>query len=408
MKDRINILTRWLAPAACLLIGFVFGWRGIPDKQPLDAELTQVCTRPVLQHRIPDATSRKAARHIERAQHLKDSEFREYLAAIPRKEADIMFSKILSQAGAGGIGKKNAEILRELVKNWVGKSPEEAFGWAMAIESESTRRPLVDWVLREISCKDPKLAWEKYQTVRTVDPSMFVPIPPALMNHSLEQGADAFLKLVLISSTTEKPICSGMEFPANFDFQKAADGVIAWKQQQQGKNPSDFPMNFMETWAARDPRQAAQFLADHGTGALPLAGWRQVIRASAKSIGEENTFKWFHDILINDPESQALGGLVEAVWLGEERFARVFPDENTRDQVILRNLHAAGWLFRESLHGPLISSLSTPEARLQALRSLNFTSDNARKLGEHQLKKWGMSREQLLSEVGKEDGESDR
>lgn len=218
-----------------------------------------------------DVTAKSASRNARVDELLKKLTNAEYdnekkstvLAEIETSELLLLIEKISESAGITGLDYKEKEQLEDLLVEWCERDADAALAWADGTKNPRDRKALLGKVISHIAeknletgielvlqyCRNEEVGWD---------------IPYSISNKIVSTDADQMLRLTaqFVSSKGGTSGYSG-EFPPNYDFRKALDGLAAIKSSlKQSESFSVLPTNLMEEWAKMDPDAAWQWLSE--------------------------------------------------------------------------------------------------------------------------------------------------
>jgi hypothetical protein len=182
--------------------------------------------------------------------------------------------------------------------------------------------------------------------------------------------------LALYKNVSRGGTCYGTSvrvYPEEFDFRKFLDGLDTLNQTDG--RLSMMPSDTLAAWAKRDPQQAAQWLLQaqakwrqQSRSSLPFADWKEIAKSVAGNSGPQAYYDWAANF-VGDLDETSRRSLLSAY--GREGdvlgILSATKDATTRDKVLTSAIGASD--AEQKL--TYLKMLSTPEARINAIRSNN-------------------------------------
>lgn len=185
------------------------------------------------------------------------------MAEMETSELLLLIEAISQKAGITGLDYKDKEQLEDFLVEWSKRDSDAALAWADGIKNPRDRKALLGKVISHIAEKNWETGIELVlQYCRNEEGGW--DIPYSISNKIVSTDADQMLRLTaqFVSSKGGTSGYSG-EFPPNYDFRKALDGLAAIKSSlKQSESFSVLPTNLMEEWAKIDPDAAWQWLGE--------------------------------------------------------------------------------------------------------------------------------------------------
>lgn len=323
--------------------------------------------------------------------------FKKSLAPADRPGA---IETLLAQAGPYGLPGETATMISEILKTWAGEDFDGAWAWCRRIESGANRNFIASELLPQLVDKDPNRALALHLEMAARSPDFSSTVLFDLLPQVTAKDANSFLnflgKLPFDYNDQSIPV----EFAADFNFQQAADGIVALRKNQEAPIQI-LPNNFLSTWAARDADAAYAWFSKNGN--LPHENFGNLLEGIEKQDTPSASYSWAADKLnetgcrretmihaLADISSHHNTSAIKGI-------AQAMPDSANRDRflgdVLMMN-HLANPLAH---FGFALTQQSSPEARLKTLQRLGKADRlvDAENIPDSQLQLWGLTRQQV-------------
>lgn len=329
---------------------------------------------------------------------------REERASFPKQLAPTdrgrALDALMTQAGPGSSSHHITSTMNEIIKSWAVEDFEEALSYCQKCTNDGMRKHVLGKLLEVLVEKDPDRTIKLFVEQKIEDPSfqseVVFELARTKMGGSADQLVDLLSKLPMSSGSSG----AGVKFSNDYDFQAAADGIMAMIKANPGKSPTVLPTNLMESWAALDPDAAQAWWVKNGS--FEYNHWSKLLNGVEKHSTPEAAAAW---VVAKFEEPDALRGKMirDLAYDGGEEIAgrintiaRAMPDIAAQDRfltdVILENWHSLSSRYRFA-----ISGLSTPQARLTAFQKIGAQNrvTDLKEIDDAQFQAWGLTRQQV-------------
>lgn len=308
---------------------------------------------------------------------------------------------ILAQAGPEGLDHDMKEMLTSILTKWGVEDFDRAWEWTQSCEPEAMQIFAVKTLLEDLAKREPEKALMLYYRKTSVSPQYESDVPEILMKASAGNGADEFVKLLgrFKFSASERTGMgtvrrTSVEFAPDFDFRQVADATVKLMEKHGGEMPERFPYNFTAEWGKKDLAAADDWVMKNPE--LPFNEWSNLYLAAQESLGTEAAGAWMAAKLESAGDRKT--GMMEMLInfssaANIKAIAAVMPDMETRDRFIEDLVAASGGNSSENNIGIALTMLSSPTARLAALRRMPASNDWLP--DDEDLEKLGITRAQL-------------
>jgi hypothetical protein len=307
---------------------------------------------------------------------------------------------MLAQAGPYGIPGETAAMISEILKAWADEDFDGAWAWCRRIESDANRNFIASELLPQLVDKDPYRALALHLEMVAGGPGFSSSVLFELLPQVATKDAASFLdflgKLPFDYNDQSIPV----EFAADFNFQHAADGIVALSKNK--KAPIQIlPSNLLSTWAKRDADAAYAWFSKNGN--LPHENFGNLLEGIEKQGPPGASYSWAADKLNEpgcrrEPMIRALADIRSdhntSVING---IAQAMPDTADRDR-FLGDVMMMNYLANPVDHyGYALNQMSSPTARLEIFQRLGKVDRlvNAENIPDAQLQQWGITRQQV-------------
>ena len=388
------------------LVGSLFGgWIGYSSR-PAGANLrtkNEIALKNPRDRKIQagaEAHSQKWRSLAKQVTTFSDEERSGFLKQLAPADRGRALDALMSQAGPGSSSHHNTSTMDEIIKSWAIEDFEEALSYCQKCTSDGMRKYMLGELLEVLAENDPDRALQLLVQQSTEDPSFDSNVIFELARTKMGGNANQ-----LVDFLTKFPMKSGsaaasVNFSHGYDFEVAANGIIAVIKANQGKNPAVLPMNLMESWAALDPDAAQTWWEKNGS--FPYNDWSKILSGVEKHSTPEAAAAWVvakfekpgapRAKMIRDLASDGVDGIAGKI----NMIARAMPDVGAQDRfltdVILENSASLTRHYRFA-----ISGLSSPQTRLtvfQKIGSENCVID-LQAVDDAQFQAWGLTRQQV-------------
>ncbi|MCU0750340.1 MAG: hypothetical protein MUF13_12415 [Akkermansiaceae bacterium] len=321
-----------VACGACLISGIGIGWWassssiGKPPSPASQTDSPGPSSRPKPDLVKGDSRISRLRKLAEDPQHL-DAE----LDSLPGSDLPELINLLAAQGGIEGLLGEERERIQLLLKRRYEESPEDTIAWILATPHPGDRRFYFESVFEIAAAKDPVKALEMAERIRR-ETGDGISLPPDFINKVARMGADSLLRaMALTLGKADRRSGWDVDFPADFDFKTAANGLAEMcKQRTQGEDFRTYPCNLVESWVKQDVQAAyawvaandaqANFfscgLSDFFTGYAKLAEPSEYgsFAAQATLTGDLNERSW--DVALNalmkNPDSSVIDAFLTA------------------------------------------------------------------------------------------------
>ena len=394
-------MNRWWG-AGLFAGGLLAGWlvRGGGDAASVEEPAAKV-------ERQRRDSSRKTVAHDARWQgldqrlltqnHEEREVFSKNLTAGDRLSA---LESLMRSAGPEGINYELRTVMDNILRDWAKEDFDGAWAGALGVDNPGLRRFMLSTLLENRINEDPDKALSLYLDQVAVDPAFSSNVPLRIVGLRAGQGADAFIDTLSKLPWSDNTMGTEMKFATGFDFRKVADAVAALANGHPGKNPQAFPTNFFEKWSSLDPEEAQTWWRQNGT--LSYNSWGGLLSGVEKKLGATESAAWAARELEANPEKRET--MLQGMDASREGFstrlnliADAMPDTAARDRLLSDAFASLRYSDPLERFGFAITGMSSPEARLEALRNFRAKAGYIidTNVPDTQLQQWGITRQQM-------------
>ncbi len=328
---------------------------------------------------------------------------KDFKAGVSPGEERAALEALLELSGPEGLDYSVRRVFDEILNAWAARDFDAAWQWSRADVKRGTGDFVKRALLRALAETDPDRALELYLAEKAEGSGIS---PPAgLLDASVRRGADSAISMLERLPKGNSSFGSEPEYPADFDFAAFLAGAKNLIDPKTGNGPPTFPANLFQVWSERDPEAAhAAFLSLGKNGGLPFNSWDDILDGVEKSAGAKAVGAWAAEKI------QAADPVMREVMIGavandfQERAARrtadiaaLMPDDASRDSFLITALAETGLGYSHNLQGAMLSDLSSPQARMEALRAMDAKArlPRADEIPDVKLQEWGITRAQM-------------
>ena len=296
-------------------------------------------------------------------------------------DVPTLVAGLCADAGPGGLEDEDRRLIQDALQKWWQSDSGAVLGWLRQLPNGGTKRYLVSSVLEDLARYDPARAASLAESFKAQDPGWNdAKLQDSLVKREVEAAwnrpdvtAEEMLQLYARFSRGNSTMGERISmYPAGFDFRKFLEGLAALNTQH-GNRISHIPSDTLQEWAKIDPQAAVQWFMDARNEEQPhrhlsFADWDSIVSGVAASRGPQSYHQWAANILaqpnqaelrkviLQESESADLVGIVGQMTSTAER-----------DAALAAAVTSESWKRKEDID--LLGMISTPEARLQVLRS---------------------------------------
>jgi hypothetical protein len=295
--------------------------------------------------------------------------------------------------------------MEKILRQWTDKSFDEAWAAAQKCQNPDLRAFMLQSIIERLAEKDPERAVTLEAEEKLANPQFRTAAVPVLQKSKLKVGAAEYVESIKRFPLERTSGGSDEEFADDFDFKLAADGITALKKANKGKGPSSFPTNFMQEWAKKDPQAAFDWWAANPT---LLFNDLNTVLAGIETNSPGATTALLVEKL-QDPSVPRKKLVEELVSIDVEdlmprvnSIASAMPDARTAD-AFLSDVFVAESEGVVEASAFALNSMSSPDARLDALRAMAAKHENVEvgEVTDEQLQAWGITRQQAEKAIAK-------
>lgn len=275
-------------------------------------------------------------------------------------------------------------MVTKLLTKWGTEDFDTAWQWAQSCKPEAMQPFAVHHLLLDLSSRDPEKALTLYYQKRATSPAYESDVPVVLTKAAAGKGAIDFIKLLnqlsfdRFSHTSHGAYRGiSVEFAPDFDFRQVADATVELMGNHEREMPDRFPSNFIEEWGKRDLRAAEDWVAKNPE--LPFNEWSGLYEAAQEALGTKAAGAWMAaklDSAAGHQKTEMLHNLINFSSVENiKAIAEAMPDVERRDRFLGDLVAASGGDFSENNTDTAIAMLSSPAARLAALRRMPRSND---------------------------------
>ncbi len=327
-------------------------------------------------------------------------------------DAGAAIESLLAQAGPDGLRSDLKEMVTKLLTKWGSEDFDSAWQWAQSCKPGAMQPFAVKNLLENLAIRDPEKALTLYEEKRATSPVYESDFPEFLTKAAAGKGAEEFIKLIGRFSyyggedTFEgRPRGISVEFAPDFDFRQVADATLKLLEKHEGDNPDRFPGNFIEEWGIRDLRAAEAWMLKSPD--LPFNDWNGLYRAAEETQGAKEAAAWMAaklDSASSDQRTEMMGmfsGFNFEALDTIKTIAEAMPEAEERDGFLEDLIAHSETYYSQNLAGDVMAMMSSPAARLKALRKM--PRNKSWEPDDEELERLGITRaqrnENLLPEV---------
>lgn len=309
----------------------------------------------------------------------KYTERTQWLESLETGKLAIVIESLCMDAGPNGLAYPDKSLLENALKKWWKEDREGAIKWASQLPSGGIKRFMMKFTLEELLKDDAPRALEiseayaaedaGWSQVDFRDKSVGTVIDAAWEKPATtaEEMLDLYSQLSRGSGVTGSNLG---RYPDDFDFRKFLDGIDA-RNREDKKQPSGMPSDALEAWAKRDPQAATEWfltLTENG-GYVTFQEWADIATAVSTTSGPQAYYEWTAEVIARSTEKQRKAIFENTGNSDALGIANQITDVVLRDTVLAavarRN---SGTVGNSEQTIDFLSRISTPEARLQAIR----------------------------------------
>jgi hypothetical protein len=358
--------------------------------QPSQSRHSERKTNSKRPHDTHEKEMRAFARQFPLLDYHEQETFSEKLAPSDR---GALLEAMLKEGSPSGFKHEQCCLLYSVLSIWVAEDGDGAWAWCQQLTPEASRRFMTGEVLDELAKKDLNKALALHLKLHATDPKFNSDVPLIALEATTTKSARDFLEVL-----NKIPLRGGgtrnFSFAKDFDFQQAADGVTALLARQHAL-PDEFPMNFIKSWAERDPDAALawtkpenqrggnsfQYLLEGiENQGIPGAASAWVARKIVESEGTRR-------LIIN--------GMIGASAANIDGVVKALPDQDHSDR-FLTELFAEQTRETPGIYYTALQAMSSPQVRLEAFAQAKKDGVNlAKHITESEYKSWGITKPQF-------------
>ena len=312
----------------------------------------------------------------------------------------LALEALMASTGPEGVGYELKAVMESILRDWASEDFEGAWAAALDQSHPGLKRFMLSTLLDTQFANDPEKTFSLYLEQAAKDPAFPWNVPLKTMGLRAGEGADAYIEAFSKLPWGNFNVGTTMKFSVDFDFRKVADAVSTLGKASPDQITPVFASNFFETWAARNAEEAQAWWKQNGS--VMLDNWGGILTGVEKSMGPQAAAEWAAHELQSNPEKrkEMLEGIIPSHEGSSHRInliADSMPDVASRDAFLsdfFATTRHSDPLDRFSF---VISGMSSPETRLDALRNFRETAGYIidTNVPDTQLQEWGISRDQL-------------
>ena len=383
-----------------IFVGFTaLGWI---SHQRVSATSTQPAATPTQPRHLerkssakrPQDTHEKKMRAFARQLPLLSSNEQEtFCEKLAPQDRSALLEAMLKEASPSGFKFEQYSPLSKVLREWVAEDSDGALAWCQQLSSEAARRFMTGQILDKLAEKDLNGALAMHLEMSATDPKFKSSVPLVALEQTTKKSARDFLNLL-----NKIPLNGGgtrnFEFAKDFDFQQAADGVTALLAKQHAL-PHEFPMNFIKSWAERDPDAAFAWMTpENQRGGI---SFRYLLEGIEKQGIPGAASAW---VARKTEESESarkliVAGMFNAPAATIDGVVKALPDSSSSDRFLTE-------LFAEQTHhyphnyATTLTRMSSPQLRLEAFAQAKKNGVNlAKEISETEYQTWGITKQQF-------------
>ncbi len=337
----------------------------------------------------------------QRATEFDNKEAKTFVNELSPSDRISALEALAAQPGLDyGIDAQVVPLMEEIIENWSNEDFDSAWARALVTPHAGSRELMIQTLLSHLVETNPERALAIHLEQIAINPDFKSPVPCKMVNLSLNEGAASYLATLQQLPMVPHSSDITQKFAPDFDFQLAADGYAQFMIGAGDQQTPAFPRNFLCEWAKIDPEAAFAWWS-RGIS-LPFNNISGIISGIEAGQGPGSSSEWVatklmspdapREQMIREISSSFPNSLTEVSMIGN-----AIQDVHARDDFYTEIL-----VFRNDNTPPkhylwYITSLSSPEARLQVFRRLHereMTLD-LEKITIEKLQSWGITRQQL-------------
>ena len=323
--------------------------------------------------------------------------FLEQLAPADRGKA---LDALMSQAGPGSTSNLVTSMMDKILKSWASEDFEDALSFCQKCTNDGMKKYMLGQLLETLVNTDPDRAIQLFAQQKTEDPSFRPNVVFTLARTRMGEDADQLVDLLSKLPMSSGSSGTGVKFSNDYDFQAAADGIMAMIKANPGKSPTVLPTNLMESWAALDPDAAQAWWVKNGS--FTYNDWGNLFSGVEKHSTPDAAAAWLV-ARFEEPGAPRARMILDLSFNNDGGFAgkintiaRAMPNIAAQDyfltDVILTTMEPLSSRNRFA-----ISGLSTPQARLTAFQKIGAQNrvTDLKEIDDAQFQAWGLTRQQV-------------
>jgi hypothetical protein len=328
----------------------------------------------------PESQQKDRSRNLLQSIPDKYTAREEWLDQLASPDLAALIEGLCDQVGPDGLESESKSLLENALKKWWKNDRESALAWVMNLPSGAKKRFLMKFVLSELLKDDTSQALVLSEAFQAEDPkwdhiSFNDKYVDLIIDKAWEKpNATADGMLDLFSRLSRGNAYSGTalgRYPENFDFARFLDG-IASQHKKDGKHPSGMPTDVLEGWARVDAQAAAQWYLDSiENGAdFPFQKWDNIAQTVSTRNGPQAYHQWAAAVIAQTSEEQRKEIFESVSDQDAVGIASSINDTLLRDEVFARMARKnSGTVGKLDQTVDFLAKISTPEARLQAIKN---------------------------------------
>ena len=325
--------------------------------------------------RAPAGPGEKWRTLAERSKDFSSSERQKFLEELSAADRMAALQALAANPGYSGLPYQVKSLMEKILEAWAEEDFDGGWDAALGCHDPELRKYMIKSLLGSLAKTDPDRALDLHLAQLAADPEFSSGVPSRVLEGKLAAGAEAFSEFM-----GKLPFGSGSggsprKFPPDFDFRLAAENVAKLMKERGNKRPPVFPTNFLEQWALSDPEAAHEWASRNPE--LPFNSWRALLDVMDRH-GETGEAAAWAAAKLMEPGA-ARERMIENISYGDEStlatrvrgIAAALPDTAEADRFLAEIV--AGSSYSEPLkrHAFAFAAMSSPEARLAALRNMN-------------------------------------
>ena len=314
---------------------------------------------------------------------MQSEEQEEVLKTLDPHDRAAALESLLAQAGPEGLDSDLKEMVTKILIKWGMEDFDGAWGWTQSCKPESVRIFAVRKLLEDLAGRDSARALNLYYQQLENGPNYETDVPAILVNASAGKSTDDFIELLGRFRFDHRgntfwghPRNTSVHFAPDFDFRTAAETTVKLRHEREGGWPECYPSNLIKEWGKRDLSAATDWMMK--CPVLPFNEWDSLYEAAQEVLGTKEAGVWMvarldsagdqkdgmMNMLINFSSSENVKAVAAAI-----------PDTGKRDRFLEDLIAASGGDYAENCTGTALCLISSPAARLAALRKMPSHND---------------------------------